>query len=238
MKFLFFKAKKESEKKKAAKFFKYNWIFGTMSVFVIAMFVFLAAYFSLGQLVPSGAASSAITSGNKENNAISLVINLGDETTSDVKEIQSVLDLLKTKEIKLTFAVTGKFAAINSKIIKQIVTDGHELANAGFFSNSFDKLTEKQASTELTNTHKLIKTITGTDAIGTGGHEMKLFLPSSGKFNGESFNAAKKLGYAAITVLQKVEDLTNFKVGDFVKITNLKTFENDIENIFKNNTKK
>jgi peptidoglycan/xylan/chitin deacetylase (PgdA/CDA1 family) len=49
----------------------------------------------------------------------------------------TILDLLKTVDIKATFFVTANYAINQPHIIKRIVAEGHELASHGYYHSSF-----------------------------------------------------------------------------------------------------
>ena len=72
---------------------------------------------------------SAIYSGNKEKNNISLMINVywGEEYLTDM------LNVLDENDVKCTFFVGGSWAAKNNDILLEISKRGHEIGNHGYF---------------------------------------------------------------------------------------------------------
>ena len=124
--------------------------------------------------------------GNTENNNVTLMFNVywGNEY------IDSILETLKSYDIKTTFFVGGIWAEKYSDILQKIVADGHELGNHGYLHKSQDKLDYQQNQDEILNNHKLIKSLTGI--------EMNLFAPPSGAFSDTTLQVAKNLGYSTI----------------------------------------
>lgn len=62
--------------------------------------------------------------GNRKENKISLTFDDGPS-----KETEKVLEILKKHNLKATFFVTGKRIDKNKKIIRKIISDGHEIGN-------------------------------------------------------------------------------------------------------------
>ena len=124
--------------------------------------------------------------GNTENNNVTLMFNVywGNEY------IDSILETLKSYDIKTTFFVGGIWAEKYSDILQKIVADGHEIGNHGYLHKSQDKLDYQQNQDEILNNHKLIKSLTGI--------EMNLFAPPSGAFSDTTLQVAKNLGYSTI----------------------------------------
>lgn len=50
---------------------------------------------------------------------------------------QTILDLLKTNNVKATFFSTVVFAAHAEKLIRSLIEDGHELASHGYYHSNF-----------------------------------------------------------------------------------------------------
>lgn len=124
--------------------------------------------------------------GNTNNNNISLMFNVywGNEYLTDI------LNILKTEDIKTTFFVGGVWVDKYSQILLDIVADGHEIGNHGYFHKSHDTLNYQQNQDEIFNNHKLVKSLTGID--------MNLFAPPSGAYNDTTLQVAKNLGYNVI----------------------------------------
>lgn len=72
-----------------------------------------------------------------------------------------VLDILKERNIKATFFVTGKNANRYPDIIKRIIKDGHNIGNHSYSHPSTDNLNIQEIELEMSLTNKIIKGIIG-----------------------------------------------------------------------------
>ena len=131
-------------------------------------------------------AMSPIYVGNTTTNKACLMINVywGNEY------ISPMLKILKDNNIKTTFFIGGTWANKYPELLKDIVDNGHEIGNHGFFHKDSDKLSMQGITEEIENNHKLIKALVGID--------MNLFAPPSGAYNSTTMQACEKLGYKAI----------------------------------------
>lgn len=64
-------------------------------------------------------------------------ISFAEQLEISVLGTQRILNLLKKHQIVATFYCTANFAIHQSKIVKQIIADGHELASHGYFHSDF-----------------------------------------------------------------------------------------------------
>ncbi len=124
--------------------------------------------------------------GNKSSKNVCLMINVywGNEY------LPGILKTLKEKGVTTTFFVGGTWANKYPELLQQIIADGHEIGNHGYFHKDQDKLNYNQNYEEINVTHQLVKGLTGV--------EMNLFAPPSGAFNKSTIDASEKLGYKTI----------------------------------------
>ena len=124
--------------------------------------------------------------GNSEQKCVSLMINVywGNEY------LPNMLKTLKDNNIKTTFFVGGTWVNKFPELFLQIVNDGHEIGNHGFFHKDQDKLDYAQNKSEILNNHNLIKELLGV--------EMNLFAPPSGAYSSITLDVAESLGYKTI----------------------------------------
>ncbi|MDD3821567.1 MAG: polysaccharide deacetylase family protein [Bacilli bacterium] len=71
-----------------------------------------------------------IISGNKIKGTVSLVFKVDQDD-----DIQPVLEVLKAKQVMVTFFIDGKWLENNWSIINKLTSDNHELANLGYEGN-------------------------------------------------------------------------------------------------------
>lgn len=85
-----------------------------------------------------------------------------------------LLKMLKERNIKATFFVVGQCVAEHPEIAKQIVTEGHEIANHSWSHPLLSKMAEGSVREQLQKTHDVVKQTTGV--------EMTLMRPPFGGF--------------------------------------------------------
>src|SRR4051812_38706338 len=76
------------------------------------------------------------------------------------------LDLLDQFKTKATFFVLGWIAEHNPKLLKEIVSRGHEVASRGFYHRSVRHLTPDEFREDIRRTNRLIEDATGQKVIG------------------------------------------------------------------------
>lgn len=101
-----------------------------------------------------------------------------------------VLDILKERNVKCTFFISGPAALKYPEISKRIAAEGHEVASHGHEHVDLDKLSKEQVKANIMNAHKNIKEATGKDA--------KLIRCPNGAWRGSVLEAANELGYTVI----------------------------------------
>jgi peptidoglycan/xylan/chitin deacetylase (PgdA/CDA1 family) len=72
-----------------------------------------------------------------------------------------LLKMLRERGIKATFFCVGQCVAQNPEIAKQIVTEGHEIANHSWSHPLFTKLGETSIRDQIDRTHNVIRQTTG-----------------------------------------------------------------------------
>jgi peptidoglycan/xylan/chitin deacetylase (PgdA/CDA1 family) len=142
-----------------------------------------------------------------------------------------VLSLLKKYQAKATFFCIGKNIKAHQELFKKIVSEGHTVANHTYsHSNFFGFFSVKKVVSELRQTNKVVKEISGL--------EMKLYRPAFGITNPHIKKALKITGLHSIgwskrsldttslsekTILNRVTH--NLKKGDIILLhdSSLKT---------------
>lgn len=101
--------------------------------------------------------------------------------------VQKTLDILKEKDVKAVFFVDKAFAKNYPNIIRQIINDGHILANHCTTHPDLPTLSIDKIVNQIMDVHNYVKE--------TYGYEMKLFRPPSGYFSEQVWAIAQSLGY-------------------------------------------
>lgn len=76
------------------------------------------------------------------------------------------LDLLDELKTKATFFVLGWIAEQNPKLIREIVSRGHEVASRGFYHRSLKNLTNEEFREDLRKTNQILEDACGQKIVG------------------------------------------------------------------------
>jgi len=104
--------------------------------------------------------------------------------------IPQMLDIFREKGIKITFFIGGEWASDNPDLLRQMVREGHELGNHGYYHKHYSQLNFDENRKEISQTEDIIYELTGVKTV--------LFAPPYGEFNNTTLKAADSLGYKTI----------------------------------------
>lgn len=129
---------------------------------------------------------SAYYRGNEKNNNVSLMFNvyMGEEVIPDI------LDVLSSNSVKVTFFVGGSWAIKHTELLQEILNQGHEIGNHGYWHKDHKTLSVEKNMSEIGLTHEVIKQ--------TLNYEMTLFAPPSGSYGQNTLKVAQDMGYKTI----------------------------------------
>lgn len=82
----------------------------------------------------------------------------------DAGTLYAILDILRDREIKATFFVTGRWVQSFPEAAKAIVAAGHELGNHSLTHPAFSSIGADGARQEIAETERIIREITGVSA--------------------------------------------------------------------------
>lgn len=134
----------------------------------------------------SGSTNQAIYRGNKNAKNVSLMFNVYENTQT----VNEIIDILNEKGVKATFFVGGCWADDNEQTLKKIVSDGHEIANHGYFHKDHKKLSYNDNKKEIELCSTIVKALCGVAPT--------LFAPPSGSYSETTLSVASELGYKVI----------------------------------------
>ncbi len=104
--------------------------------------------------------------------------------------VPQMLDILRDKNVKITFFIGGQWAEENPELLKRMVEEGHEIGNHGYAHKHHAQLSFEENIREIQRTEQIIEEITGVKTV--------LFAPPYGEFNKTTLQAADALGYKTI----------------------------------------
>lgn len=124
--------------------------------------------------------------GNVESKVIYLTFDAGYENGYTA----SILDTLNKQRVPATFFVVKHYVDTAPELVKQMVAEGHIVANHTATHPDMSRLSDKAAfQKELTDLEEAYRSLTGREM-------MKLYRPPQGKFSEENLKMAYELGYA------------------------------------------
>lgn len=175
----FFNFKKRPEK-------VFRDVFANVIICVVLIGLFVLTYTGGALQASTSNKVEAIYHGNTNSKNVCMMINVywGNEN------LDSILETLKTNNVKTTFFVGGMWANQYPDLLKKIYNDGHEIANHGYYHKDHKSISREKNQEEIEKTHKVVKEILGVD--------MNLFAPPSGSHSETTVEAANKLGYKTI----------------------------------------
>lgn len=128
----------------------------------------------------------AIFVGDPSGKKVTLTFDLGYENGYTEK----ILDVLREKQVKAIFFLTGDYLHAEPDIVRRIIDDGHILGNHTVKHKCQPELSIADAAAEITALHD--------EVAATFRYEMELFRPPEGAFSERSLAIAQALGYKSI----------------------------------------
>jgi len=100
-----------------------------------------------------------------------------------------ILDALKKHNVQATFFLVGHYLETEPELVKQMVEEGHTVANHTYNHPDMSKISDKPSfEKEMNRVEELYKEITGQDMI-------KFYRPPQGKYSESNLQMAKEMGY-------------------------------------------
>lgn len=106
------------------------------------------------------------------------------------EDTQKILEILKNRNVHVTFFMTGGWVENYPEDVKAILAAGHDLGNHSENHKNMSQLSIAEQEQELMSVHNKVKELTG--------YEMFLFRPPYGDYDNSVVLTAKKCGYYAI----------------------------------------
>lgn len=167
------------------------------------------------------------------------VVSLSFDAAWGNEDTQTLLDILKKHDIKVTFFMTGGWVESYPDDVKAIAKAGHDLGNHSENHKHMTELGKAQQKEELMKVHEKVKELTGI--------EMDLFRPPYGDYNNNLILNAKECNYYTIqwnidsldwkdygadSIVEKVVENKNLQNGSIILMHNGAKYTKDaLENI-------
>lgn len=109
----------------------------------------------------------------------------------DNGELPKILDILKEKEVKASFFITGDFVNRFKELVIRMTNEGHTIANHTYNHKNITKLSKSELKNELEKLEKAYYDLTGKN--------MSPYVrPPEGLFDYQSLSNLKSLGYKTV----------------------------------------
>jgi peptidoglycan-N-acetylmuramic acid deacetylase len=129
---------------------------------------------------------------------------------ADAAPVPAMLKTLREHNVKITFFLTGKWIKDNPELARQIVVDGHEIANHSFTHPDMRHLSDTAILKELADTEALL-------AETTGASSRPLFRPPFGAYDERVLELVVGAGYLPIYwTLDSLDSVGEPKTPDFL----------------------
>jgi peptidoglycan/xylan/chitin deacetylase (PgdA/CDA1 family) len=156
--------------------------------------------------------------GNNDRPWIALTLDGG----ANAAPVPSMLQTLRDRNITITFFVTSQFIRENPDLIRQIVADGHELANHSATHPDFTLLGDQQIREELLDPERVLA------EVAPGASMRPFFRPPFGAYNARVLQLVQATGYLSIYwTLDSLDSIGEPKSAEFLfeRMTNRLTPE-------------
>lgn len=103
---------------------------------------------------------------------------------------EPILDVLKEKNVKAIFFLTGDYAKKENALVKRMIDEGHILGNHGMTHSSMPELSDEKLKEEVMILHNYV--------LENYGYEMQYLRPPCGEFSEKSLSVCNELGYKTL----------------------------------------
>lgn len=165
---------------------KKKFVYFTISIAVIVLMLFIFYNTNSKDVFNIISIPQPIYKGDENIPKVSFACNV----VWGAEYVPKMLDLFREKDIKITFFIGGEWASENADLLRQMVMEGHELGNHGYYHKHHSQLNFDENRREISQTEDIIYKITGVKTV--------LFAPPYGEFNDTTLKAADSLGYKTI----------------------------------------
>lgn len=160
-----------------------------IKVIVLGAVILIAAIILFGHFAGSGKApvvAEPIYQGADDKNLVAITVNV--DWGEDV--LPEMLSVLKEKDVKATFFITGRFAEKFPDLVKTIVADGHEIGSHGYSHPHHDQISTEDNLKDILKGESILQSLTGKKPL--------LFAPAYGEHGKTCLEAAEQNGNKVI----------------------------------------
>ena len=155
---------------------------------VVALFALAAAVLAVPARAQEDADYSEVVYGDPASGIVALTFDAGTEGGGAAPQI---LEILRENGLHVTFFLSGHWVDHNPDLARQIVEDGHEIANHSYDHPDLTHLADNQVVWELDYTDQVVSDIMGT-------HTRPYFRAPFGARNRRVLDVAAASGFRSI----------------------------------------
>lgn len=144
---------------------------------------------------------NGIAMGNKNDKIIYLTFDLGYEAGYT----ETILDVLKEKNVKACFFITAHYLNTQPEIVKRMIEEGHDVGNHTVNHKSMPEISEQELKKEVMDLHTAI--------YEKFGYEMKYIRPPKGEYSERSLQLCNEMNYQTIMWSFAYDDWEESKQG-------------------------
>lgn len=147
-----------------------------------------------------------ITAGREDLPMVALTLDAG----AGSAPTPAMLDALRERDIQITFFLTARWVWDNPELVRQIVADGHELANHSATHADFRELTDAEIIAELAAVEEAVFAVAGASA-------RPYFRPPFGAYDQRVLRVLIEQGYLPIYwTLDSLDSVGEPKTPEFL----------------------
>lgn len=103
---------------------------------------------------------------------------------------EPILDVLKEKNVKAIFFLTGDYAKKEETLVRRMIDEGHILGNHGMTHASLPELNSAELTEEIMSLHNFV--------LDKYGYEMQYLRPPCGEYSEQMLSDCQKMGYKTL----------------------------------------
>jgi peptidoglycan-N-acetylmuramic acid deacetylase len=159
-----------------------------------------------GQAATLESAPILVQRGRTDKPWVALTLDAG----ASAEPVLRMLETLRQHNVRITFFLTGKWIEENPELARQIVADGHEIANHTFTHPDLTRLDADAIRQELADTEALMQQTTGATT-------RPLFRPPFGAYDQRVLQIVERAGYLPIYwTLDSLDSVGEPKTPEFL----------------------
>lgn len=158
-------------------------IIASSSFIAFQIITFINTMFTIETITVPGEEDVVIRTGDNTSNNLTITCNV--DWGEDL--LPEMLEILKEKDVIITFFVSGKWAKNNPYLLRKIYIAGHEIQSHGYSHKLCSKISADEVIEEIRKTEEVIYELVNTKTT--------VFAPPSGDYDSKTVDICRKMDY-------------------------------------------